>query len=92
MRLFGWFRRQTLIVMRTEDMVLVHPETDFSYRCSACASEVGIYPSGQALIRQLGTKRLRIVCNHCVDAGKVSRAQLAPGAMAEVGQSVRREP
>jgi hypothetical protein len=95
MKLFSWLRSlrmQTLITMRSADMRLVHPDTDFSYRCSECAALVGIYPSGQAIIRKFGKARVKIVCNRCVDAGEVSHAQPAPGALAEVGKSVRKEP
>lgn len=93
MKFFSWLRSlrlQTLIVMRSADMALVHPQTDFSHQCSQCAAEVGIYPSGQAIIRRFGTKRMRILCSRCVDARQVSIAQPAPGALAEVRQSVRK--
>lgn len=95
MRFFGFLRKahmQTLIVMRTADMRLVHPQTDFSHKCSLCAAEVGIYPSGQKLIRKLGKRQVRIVCNQCVSPSVTLTAQPAPGAMGEVGESVRREP
>jgi hypothetical protein len=98
MRFFSWLRwlrsprLKTLVVMRSADMRRVHPQTDFSHKCSTCSAEVGIYPSGQAIIRKFGEARVKIICNQCVDAGDVSHAQPAPGALAEIGQSIRREP
>lgn len=83
-------RRRTLIVMRSADMTLVHPQTDFSFKCSRCDEAVGIYPSGMDIIRTFGIRHTHILCNHCADAAKIRRAQLAPGALAERGQSVRK--
>lgn len=94
MKLFDWLRRRrmrTLIVMRSQDMFVVHPETDFTYTCAQCAAQVGIYPSGQDVIRRFGRERVEIICNQCVDNGLVRRAKLAPGALAERGQSVRKQ-
>jgi DNA-directed RNA polymerase subunit RPC12/RpoP len=81
-------RKQVLIVMRTADMVVVHPLTDFSRKCARCGEEVGIYPSGQAVIGRFG-KKTEIVCNYCIGAEQVSGAQPAPGALSEAGQSIR---
>jgi hypothetical protein len=54
-----------LIVMRLEDVQRVHPQQDNTRVCDACGEAVGIYPSGQDLIRRI--PGLRIVCQHCTD-------------------------
>lgn len=90
--LFSLFkpRKQTLIVMRVAEMVRVHPFMDTSRKCSKCREKVGIYPSGQAVIHEYGEARVEIICNRCVDAGQVTVAIPAPGALEEMGESVRR--
>lgn len=88
-RIFAWFerkpRRTTLTCMRLADMAVVHPQMTAGY-CSGCLRPVGIYPSGQRVIKQRG-ERVDVVCHVCRPAGG---AQPAPGALAEVGQSVPR--
>lgn len=83
-----WSRkRATLIVMRLSDMHRVHPEMDIARTCSRCRANVGIYPSGQAALRNR-EYRMVIVCSVCQPppAGAV----LVPGAEAERGQSYPR--
>jgi hypothetical protein len=55
-----------LRVMHAEDMVRVHPLTDWSFVCDACQQGVGIYPSGQSIINETGRADVRIVCNRCL--------------------------
>jgi hypothetical protein len=74
--------------MRLADMLLVHPQQDNSRVCSKCGEPVGIYPSGQAVLR--GAPDTVITCNHC--AGPLPSAVfLAPGALEEPFQSHKRE-
>lgn len=75
----------TLIVMRLAEMVRVHPRMITDKTCDDCGHQVGIYPSGQNVIRQ--NQSTRIVCNHCQSP---EGAQLAPGAAIEPFQSVRK--
>jgi len=80
-------KRPVLIVMRLVDMHRVHPE-QVAGNCARCGGIVGIYPSGQQVMRQ--RPDVEIVCQVCM--GPVSRtAQLAPGAIAEPFQSRRRK-
>lgn len=82
-----WFRRRryTLLVMRLADMMFVHPEMDDGHLCSICSEQVGIYPSGQAVIRRYGAKRVDIICSQCRPPGVTG--VLAPGALFEPLQS-----
>lgn len=73
-----------LIVMRLADMVRVHPD-QVTMRCSQCHHEVGVYPSGQAVIKQRPNTTL--ICQACRDPGP--DAVLAPGAVTEPFESVR---
>lgn len=73
-----------LIVMRLADMHRVHPD-QITGACAACGHEVGIYPSGQRLMRQ-HRGNLRLVCQVCKAPG--GKAELAPGAEFEPFQSV----
>ena len=75
-----------LIVMRLADMHRVHPEQDDSRVCSRCGEQVGIYPSGQDVLRRNPT--VQIVCSHCMSGYDI--ALLAPGARRELFESVRK--
>jgi NAD-dependent SIR2 family protein deacetylase len=77
-----------LIVMRAADMKRIHPQTDFTRRCSKCGEEVGIYPSGQQTIREHGEKDVAIICNRCVLPQQVAAAQPLPGVRQEVKESI----
>jgi hypothetical protein len=75
-----------LIVMRLADMHRVHPMQDDSRRCSHCNERVGIYPSGQHMLRADPT--LRIVCQICHERlGPADVSVLAPGAEMEPFES-----
>ena len=79
-RLFGWKPpERNLLCMRLDEMYNVHPQQVES-ACSRCGAVVGIYPSGQGVLRaHPGTK---IVCNHCgMDGG--GPWEPAPGALGE---------
>jgi hypothetical protein len=83
-----WRRKpRTLVVMRLDDMLLVHPDQDNSRNCSKCREPVGVYPSGQAVLaRHPDTV---ITCQIC--AGPIDPSTpLAPGAREEPFQSRRR--
>ena len=92
-RLRGWLRRvfspeRTLLVMRLEDMLVVHPKMSSSYFCSVCHARVGIYPSGQLVLQRY--QRVRIVCQRCASSDEVKDAEPAPGSLAERGHGVWR--
>ncbi|MEY9235435.1 hypothetical protein ABIF78_007758 [Bradyrhizobium japonicum] len=74
-----------LIVMRLADMRRVHPD-QITGRCSSCGHEVGIYPSGQQVMREHAD--VRLVCQVCRQPG--ANTALAPGAEFEPMQSVDR--
>jgi hypothetical protein len=82
------FRRKQriLLVMRLDDMFVVHPSQIIA-ACSSCGAEVGVYPSGQRVLRRY--RHAAIICSRCRMLGQ-DEAQLAPGAIDEVGQSVPR--
>lgn len=71
-----------LAVMRQADMLVAHPDTDYTKTCSACKEPVGIYPSGQRIIKKNPTTIL--VCNRC---NENQLWPLAPGAEIEPLQS-----
>lgn len=72
-----------LIVMRLADMHRVHPQ-QITAHCAVCGHEVGVYPSGQAIMAQ--EPNIRLVCHVC--RPRSGMAMLAPGAEAEPAQSV----
>jgi hypothetical protein len=72
-----------LIVMRLANMRRVHPRQDNSHVCAACGEQVGIYPSGQAMLRHDTT---RIICDVCRSPADIEF--LAPGAEVEPLESV----
>ena len=74
-----------LVVMRLKDMVRVHPE-QITARCSKCNEDVGIYPSGQRVLREMPDAVP--VCQVC--KGPFNVAVLAPGADIEPFESKRK--
>jgi hypothetical protein len=82
-----WRRKPNiLVVMRLDDMLLVHPDQDNSRNCSKCREPVGVYPSGQAVLAQ--HPDTVILCQICRPLR--GPAVLAPGAIDEPSQSHRR--
>lgn len=75
-----------LIVMRLADMARIHPGQDNSRKCSGCGQPVGIYPSGQSMIRR--QPNIRIICNHCYKREPGDVEILVPGALEEPLESV----
>jgi len=75
-----------LIVMRLADMHRVHPD-QITDTCALCGHEVGVYPSGQAIMREY-PDRIRLVCQVCKTPDP--DAPLAPGAEFEPFESVRK--
>jgi hypothetical protein len=73
-----------LIVMRLANMHRVHPRQDNTRVCALCNEPVGIYPSGQAVLRDY--PEVRLVCDECRDQGAFM--VLAPGAREERTESV----
>lgn len=82
-------RRYTLLVMRLADMFMVHPRQLDTHACSQCGHQVGIYPSGQAVLRRYAG-RVDIVCSRC-DPAHLGLTP-APGVLDELFQSVPRHP
>lgn len=76
-----------LLAMREADMVFVHPEMDRSHVCSQCGAMVGLYPSGQKILKRY--KNVRIVCQVC-DPSPPERAPTLE-VLAEMTQSVPRD-
>ncbi|MEY9184741.1 hypothetical protein ABIG06_006289 [Bradyrhizobium sp. USDA 326] len=74
-----------LVTMRLKDMVRVHPQQITSH-CSECGEEVGIYPSGQRVLREMPD--IKVVCQVCMKPADVT--VLAPGAELEPLQSHKR--
>jgi hypothetical protein len=71
-----------LIVMRLKDMKRVHPD-QITARCSQCQHKVGVYPSGQKVMREHGD--VVLICQICKTPG--AKALLAPGALTETFES-----
>jgi hypothetical protein len=86
-----WRRRRggVLMVMRSADMHVVHPRMTVDRVCSECGQQVGIYPSGQELLRRY--PKTKIICVTCRPNLLVDSI-LAPGALNEPAQSINREP
>lgn len=74
-----------LIVMRLADMKRVHPK-QIEARCSKCNEIVGVYPSGQQVMRDYPA--VVLVCQVCRKPAAVSI--LAPGALEEPFQSSKK--
>ena len=75
-----------LIVMRLADMERVHPD-QITARCSNCNHVVGVYPSGQHVMRQY--PNVKLLCQVCKQPGP--QAALAPGAELEPFESVNKD-
>lgn len=67
---------------RRDDMVVRHPQTDYTHVCSQCGAPLGIYPSTVKLLAEHPDTVL--ICNHC-NPGPPDR--LVPGAEKEIGVS-----
>lgn len=74
-----------LLVMRAADMRRIHPQTDWTYFCSLCSEPVGIYPSGQKVLRDDPTTQ--IICSHCRPPG-VSVLAVPSGVPQELTESI----
>jgi hypothetical protein len=74
-----------LIVMRLRDMRRVHPD-QITARCSQCGKKVGVYPSGQKIMREMAD--VALICQVCKTPGP--EAMLAPGAELEPFETVDR--
>lgn len=87
-RLFDWLRGSELelLVMRLADMDVVHPQ-QITTVCSRCGELVGVYPSGQQVMREY--PRVKLICQVCRMPGPYM--MLAPGAELEPMQSVRKK-
>jgi hypothetical protein len=80
-----------LIVMRLKDMNVVHPKQDNSRVCSGCGKPVGIYPSGQAMLRRYpDTEIVCVVCSASRPEAEI--VALAPDALEESAESVPAKP
>lgn len=54
-----------LICMRLAEMELTHPLMTRDKCCSRCGVTIGMFPSGQRVLREHGETNVEIVCNHC---------------------------
>jgi hypothetical protein len=52
-----------LAAMRLVDMHRIHPSQDNSHVCSKCGERVGIYPTGQRVLKH--NKGVKIICVVC---------------------------
>lgn len=89
MRWWPFQREVTLLAMHLENMHIQHPQQDNSHVCAICGETVGLYPSGQAVLRRY--RKVKIVCEICQTwtANDIP----APGALAEIGEGVaKKEP
>jgi hypothetical protein len=77
-----------LLVMRLSDMTRVHPDQIVG-NCSKCDEIVGIYPSGQEIMRT--HPGIELVCQVCELGEPVDLRILAPGAEREVFESKRKK-
>ena len=77
-----------LVVMRLANMEMVHPAQDNSRVCAVCNEQVGIYPSGQAILRD--NPGTRIVCEVCIADQDVDQAFLAPAPARSAPRAGRR--
>lgn len=75
-----------LIVMRLVDMKRVHPD-QITAQCSKCGEAVGVYPSGQKVMREMPD--IELICQVCKQPADVTL--LAPGAELEPFQSQRKQ-
>jgi hypothetical protein len=85
------YPKRQLLVMRLEDMTYTHPDQDNSYFCNRCRHQVGIYPSGQRMIRQF--PEIEIICQICADKEKIDKNMIvesAPGAIEELIDGIKR--
>jgi hypothetical protein len=75
-----------LIVMRLADMHRVHPD-QIEAKCSQCGEVVGVYPSGQRVMREM--PGIKLVCQVCRQPTDVT--VLAPGALSEPFDTRRKQ-
>jgi hypothetical protein len=78
-------KRPVLITVRLAEMKRVHPQ-QITGECERCHHQVGIYPSGQRIMREF--PGIEVLCAQC--APHVGVSMLAPGALDEPKESVRR--
>jgi hypothetical protein len=76
-----------LVVMRVATMTKAHPKTDFTHRCARCHEPVGIFPSGQRLLRE--QPNVEIVCHGCAGDTTAIMLVLAGEALPGVRQRAR---
>lgn len=75
-----------LIAMRLKDMDRVHPK-QITGKCARCEHEVGIYPSGQEVMKRYPD--IEIICQVCHTL--TGKEELAPGALNEPFESVKKK-
>jgi hypothetical protein len=78
--------------MRLVDMHRVHPHQDNSHVCSHCGERVGVYPTGQNVLRH--NRQIKILCHVCVgkNVEKVAKEVVeirAAGSWDEIAQEGR---
>jgi hypothetical protein len=75
-----------IVVMQLAEMHRVHPQQDNSRVCAECGRQVGIYPSGQAMLK--ADPSLLVICSRCFEVTPRDIMVLAPGAEHELSESV----
>lgn len=80
--------KKILICMRLADMHRVHPD-QIEGKCSRCGEVVGIYPSGQRVLKAYPPGEVELECQIC--RSEIDVLLLAPGAHLEPLQSKRKE-
>jgi hypothetical protein len=80
-----------LIVMRLKDMWRTRPDQDNSKVCSKCGIQVGIFPSGQAFLKE--RPDVKIVCFACMSAERNANVieVPVPGALSEMTDTELKE-
>jgi len=78
-------QQAALMVVRESELQKVHPRTDFRHHCAICQQPVGVFPSGQRLMRRYA---VTLICTHCMPPAIA--APFAPGAYAEQNLTRRR--
>jgi len=77
-----------LTCMLAEDMYVAHPKTNWDHVCNRCKLPVGVYPSGQKVLKRRDLD-VEIICNRCVALGELVGAMPASkGILQEVKDSI----
>jgi hypothetical protein len=76
-----------LVTLRLVDMARVHPAQDNTRVCSRCGQQVGIYPSGQAILRD--NPDVKVSCVQCAMSARGTIESLAAAPWPVIVQESR---